>query len=137
MADLSITAANVLPGANAVIERTFTAGATITAGQVVYLESATTTYKLADGDSATAEIRSPRGIALNGASAGQPLAVQTAGSITIGGTLTPGLAYYLTKVAGGIGLVAEIATGGYATVLGIATSASVLKINITESGIAV
>lgn len=136
MADLTITAGSVLPGANAVIERG-TAGASVTAGQVVYLEAATTTYKLADSDSGTAEVRSPRGIALHAASSGQPLAVQTSGSITIGATGTSGLAYYLSKTAGGICPVADIATGGYATVLGIMTSTTVLKLNITESGVAV
>lgn len=136
MADLSVTAASVVAGANAVIERG-TSGATITAGQVVYLESATTTYKLADSDNATAEIRSPRGISLHAASANQPLAVQTGGSITIGATATSGLAYYLSKTAGGIAPVADIASGGYATVLGIMTSTTVMKLNITESLVAV
>jgi hypothetical protein len=136
MADLTVTPASVIPGANAVIERSGTAGATITAGQVVYFDDTTGKYKLADSDGAAA-LRSPRGIALNGASDGQPLAVQTKGKITIGATMTAGLAYYLSKVAGGIAPVADIASGGYATVLGIATSTTVLELNMTESGVAV
>jgi hypothetical protein len=113
------------------------AGATILAGQCVYLEAATGTYKLADADSATAAVRSPRGIALHGASASQPLQILRSGSVTIGATLTSGLALYLSKTAGGICPVADIASGGYATVLGIATSTTVFKVNITESGVAV
>lgn len=136
MTDISITPASVLPSTDATIERG-TAGATITAGQVVYLESSSGQFKLADCDHATAAIRSPRGIALHGASSGQPLQILRSGLITIGGTMTAGVAYYLSKVAGGIAPVADIASGGYATVLGIATSTTVLKVNITESGVAV
>jgi len=136
MADITITAASVIAATDAVTE-TRPAGAAITAGQVVYLDSATDTYKLADSDSATAAARSPRGIALNGGGTGQPIQIIRSGNLTAGGTLTAGLAYYLSKTPGGICPVADIAAGGYATVLGIATSTTVLKLNITESGVAV
>lgn len=136
MTDLSITAASVAKGSGSSVAQG-TAGATITAGQVAYLEAATSTYKLADSDSVTAEIRSPAGIALHAALAGQPLQVLTGGPITIGATMTAGLAYYLSKTAGGICPVADIASGGYATILGIATSATVLSVKFHESGVAV
>lgn len=135
MADLSITAANVAAGGGAKIVPG-TAGEAITAGQVVYLDSSTGRFKLADNNSATAAVRSPYGIALNGAAAGQPLSVLTSGPITIGATLTAGVAYYLSATAGGICPVADLATGQYPTVLGIATSTTVLRVNLTESGVA-
>lgn len=135
MTDLSITATSVVAGSGAKV-RNGTAGAAITAGQVVYYDSTTGTYKLADADSATAAVRSPAGIALNGASSGQPLAVLESGLITPGATMVAGTSYYLSKVAGGIAPVADIASGGYATFLGIATSTTVLKVNMTESGVA-
>lgn len=135
MADLSITAANVTPGSAQ--KTTGTAGATITAGQVVYLDPDALTYKLADSDSATAAARSPAGIALHGASSGQPLTVLTSGRITIGATMTAGLAYYVSKTAGGICPVADIASGGYATIVGIAVSTTVLAVQFLESGVAV
>lgn len=133
MADLTITAANVLAGSGAKKVHG-TAGATVTAGQVVYLDTTTSTYKLADCDSATAAARSPAGIALHGASSGQPLAVHASGLITIGATLTKGVAYYLSPTAGGICPVADVLAGDYPTILGIATSTSVLKVQIIESG---
>ena len=136
MVDLVITAANVIPASDAVTELGV-AGATITAGQVVYLDSADAKYKLADADSATAAIRSPIGIALNGASNGQPLKIHKSGSIVTGATMTSGLAYYLSKTAGGIAPVADIAAGGYSVFLGITTSTTALKVNITESLVAV
>lgn len=135
MADLSITAANVVATAGTRVE-TGTAGATITAGQAVYYDSEASTYKLADCDSATVAARSPRGIALNGAASGQPLSVATKGPVTIGATLTGGVVYYLSGTAGGICPVADLATGDYPTILGIASSASVLDVLVHESGFA-
>lgn len=134
-ADLSITAASVAKGTNAVIEHG-TAGATITAGQAVYFDSAAGTWKLADDNSATAAARSPKGFALNGAASGQPLTVHKSGNITIGATLTAGVAYYLSDTPGGICPVADLTTGEYPTIVGIATSTTVLKVQFLESGVA-
>lgn len=135
MTDIVITAANVLAGSNATIDHG-TAGATITAGQVVYRDSSDKKWKLADNDSATAEIREATGIALNGASNGQPIAVQKAGPITVGGTLTAGVSYYLSATPGGICPYADIASGNYVCLLGMSTSTSVLKLDITYTGVA-
>ena len=136
MADLTLTAANVLAGSNATTNLG-TAGATITAGQVVYFDDTTKTYKLADTDSATAAVRSPAGFALNGASAGQPLMVQTGGDLTLGEVLTAGVAYYLSGTAGGICPVADVTSGDYPVILGMAKSTSVLAIKIVEAGVAI
>jgi hypothetical protein len=134
MADLSITAASVVAGSGATIDRSHNAGAAITAGQVVYLESSSSTYKLADCNSATAEVRTPAGIALNGAASGQPLAVCTKGSVTIGATLTAGVAYYLSGTAGGIRPVADNTTGDYPALIGMASSTTALVVNIQAPG---
>lgn len=134
-ADLTITAANVIKGTNAVVKHG-TAGEAVTAGKVVYYDSAVGTWKLADNNSATAAARSPRGFALHAASTGQPLAVHTGGDLTIGATLTPGVAYYLSDTPGGIGPVADLASGEYPTIVGIAKSASVLAVKFQEAGVA-
>lgn len=135
MADLTITAANVIADSGAVIVQG-TAGEAITAGQVVYLAPTTKRYMKADSNSATAAARSPAGIALNAASNGQPLAVAKSGAVTIGATVTAGTAYYLSDTPGGICPVADVGAGEYSTVLGIASSATVLKVKIQESGVA-
>lgn len=135
MADLSITAANVVAGNGADIDRG-TAGATVTAGQAVYYDEATAEYLLADSNSATVAARTPTGIALNGAANNQPLAVAKGGPVTIGATMTPGVAYYLSDTPGGICPVADVGSGEYATVIGIATSATVLNVKISASGVA-
>lgn len=135
MADLTITAASVLAGAGAAITRG-KAGATVTAGQAVYLDAADGEWKLADSDSATAAIRTPGGIALNGASDGQPLAVLTSGPIIIGATLTAGVAYYLSDTPGGICPVADLEVGDYPCIIGMATSTTVLNVAINPAGVA-
>lgn len=135
MADLSITAGSVLAGGGST-KRAGTAGATITAGQVVYLDTSDGRYKLADADSGTAAVRSPFGIALNGASAGQPLTVCTRGAVTIGATVTAGTTYYLSPNPGGIAPLADLLSGDYPTIVGIATSTSVIDVQFIESGVA-
>ena len=131
MADLTITAASVVAGGNAVVDNGV-AGAAITAGQVVY-KAADGTYKLADNNLAGAE--APTGIALNGAAIGQRVAVQTSGKITIGATLTAGSAYCLSSTAGGICPVADLTTGNVVVQLGLAVSTTVLDLKINAPGV--
>lgn len=135
MTDISITAANVVRGADSTIEAG-TAGATITAGQTVYLDTADNQYKLADSNSATAAIRQPRGIALNSASDNQPLTILKSGDVTIGATLTAGVVYYQSDTPGGICPVADVGSGEYSCIIGIAESTSVLNVKINYSGVA-
>lgn len=136
MADLTITAASVLKGSDAVVEHG-TFGATVTQGQPVYLDSADGKYKLADCDSATAAAKSPRGIALNAGSNGQPGSIIRSGDLTMGATLTAGTAYYLSPNAGGICPLADVASGDDVVLLGIAESASVLHLDIQIPGVTI
>lgn len=134
MADITITPANVIAGSNASLA-TGTAGEAITAGKAVYLSSATKKWMLADSDSATAEAKQAKGIALNGASLNQPIAVQTSGDITIGATLVAGTAYYLSETAGGIQPSADLASPESVCLIGHAKSTSVLAIAIQYPGV--
>lgn len=134
MADLSITAANVVAGNTATIARGL-AGVTVTAGQVVYLDPTTGKYALADTDSATAAVRSAHGIALHGASANQPLSVCTEGPVTIGATIEAGTAYYLSGTAGGICPVADVAAGDYPLIIGQGASTTVLNVGVVYAGV--
>jgi hypothetical protein len=137
MADLSITAASVIAGANSITENG-TLGATVTAGQVVYKDTSDSDkWKLADSNGASALIRTPIGMALNGGASGQPVKVHKYGLITPGATMTAGTAYFLSDTPGGICPVADIGSGEYPSFLGIATSTTVLFFNPTSSGVAV
>lgn len=131
MAALSITAANVLKGSGVSIENG-TAGATITAGQLVYLDSSTNTYKLTDTDVVASA--SARGIALHGSLSGQPLQILMNGPITIGATLTAGNVLYASPTAGGItATVADLVSTNRVIVVGVATSTTVAQIQIIDS----
>lgn len=132
MADISITAANVVKGSDARTELG-TAGATISAGQPVYLDSADGKLKLSDNN-ATGK-KTVRGIALNGAADGQPLVIQRSGDVTIGATLTAGSRYYLSGTAGGIMPEADLASGMDVVLIGLAKSTTVLSINIQAPGV--
>jgi glucose dehydrogenase len=136
MTDIVITAANVVASGSAQVDRSGVAGAVLTAGQVVYKEAATGLIKLVDTDSATVEAKSAYGITLNGAAVGQPVAVAVGGPVTIGGTLTAGVAYYASNTAGGICPVADLATE-HVVFLGLAASTSVLNLRIINSGVTI
>jgi hypothetical protein len=135
MTDISITAANCVPVSGATIKYG-TAGETITAGQVVYLQDSSGKWLKADNNSATAEVRGSGGvwIALTGSSLNQPIAVGR-GQITIGGTLTAGVAYYLSDTAGGICPVADLGSGEYSVLLGFATTTAILDVAPQYSGV--
>lgn len=133
MADLSITAANVVPSSAAIIHSA-TAGATITAGQLIYIDSSDLDSrsrgkaKLADANSGTSAVRSVAGIAINGASSGQPVdyvSRDTALVIAASG-LTAGTIYGLSATAGGIAPSADFTTGWYPSVIGIAKSTTTI-----------
>jgi hypothetical protein len=141
MADITVTAANVVKGAGAVTAiATVNAGATIAAGQAIY----TVTAAGNDGTPAVVDkaidtsiaAAAATGIALSGGSAGQAIVIQTAGAITIGATVVKGGVYGVTDTAGGISLVSDRATGDYVTILGVALTISTLQLSINASGVA-
>ncbi|QND13429.1 hypothetical protein HB775_05705 [Rhizobium leguminosarum bv. trifolii] len=135
MTDIVITPANVQAASNAERDQGI-AGETITAGKAIYLAATTNRWMLADSNSATAEARQAKAIALNGASVGQPVAFQKSGDITIGGTLTAGQAVYLSDTPGGLCPLADVGSGEYVCLIGLAKSTSVLAMGIQYPGVA-
>lgn len=135
MADIAITPANVLAGSGASLVDGV-AGATLQAGQVAYRDAAASNCKLADSNAASPAARSPYGIALHGAALGQPVKLHRRGPITIGAVLVPGATYYLSDTPGGICPAADVGSGEYSVIVGIAKSASILDVEFHESGVA-
>ena len=134
MADITITAANVLAASNATTVDV-NAGETVTAGQLVYIDAADGEAKLVDNDAeATSEVK---GVALNGADDGQPLEVCTRGNLNPGATVVVGTIYCSSSTAGGIAPAADLATGDFTTILGVATTAANIYVSINNSGVAV
>ena len=132
MADVTITAASVVPGANA-IEQYGKAGATITAGQVVYKDSSNL-IQLADNNVSATEAAAV-GIAANGASLNQPITYYSLDDdLTIGGTVVAGTSYVLSSTAGGIAPAADLASGNYITLIGVAKTTAKLSMKIDATG---
>ncbi len=134
MADLSVTAGSVIPGTGAQYERA-TSGATITAGQLLYKDTSDSNKaKLADCDAEASAVL--WGVAMNGASSGQKVTIQTAGDFNPGATATIGEVYVVSSTAGGIAPIGDLLTGDYVTILGVATTASNISMAKKTSGVA-
>jgi hypothetical protein len=133
MADLSITAANVVKYSGSTT-RTGTAGAAIAAGDTLYLDG--TTLKLAQADSLVKA--ACVGIALNGAATGQPVTYLVAGGINPGAAVTVGLYYCVSdNAAGKIAPNADLGATAYPTGLGFATTTSRIEVVINQSGVVI
>ena len=127
MADLVITAANVVPDDDAIVVDGALCGATITAGDSVYVDEADSNkIKLCDGNDAASSVCA--GVALCGSSDGQPISYCTIGRVIIGAAVAVGIAYYVTDNAGGIGTWAEVQVASYATLVGIGVSTTKIEI---------
>lgn len=130
MADLTITATSVVPQSGATI-RTATAAAAITAGQILYLNSSGQAA-LADANAlASAEVV---GMAVCNAAAGQAVSYIADGRCAMGTILTAGAIYVLSSTAGGLCPAADLSSTEYTSIVGVATSTSVLSVKINNSG---
>lgn len=133
MADLVITAANVV--ADSVSRQEYVAGAAITAGQAVYIDTINDNVaKLAQADGTALEA-TVKGIALNSAATGQPVLVAISGDLTIGATVGVATVYVVSATAGGICPVADLTTSDYLSIIGVGTTTAKLKISILNSGV--
>lgn len=136
MADISITAASVIKTAST-LEREGIAGGTITAGMPLYIDSAdANALKPAQADAATTD--DVAGIALHGASDGQPIKFAVGGDLTLNAVLTAGTVYVLSaNAAGGVAPWADLGSGDYVTIVGVATSTTNLTIVRQTTGITI
>ena len=135
MADLAVTAANVVASSTAVISKQYNFGATVTQGQAVYLNSSNEWVLLDMNAASTGNgITDTRGIALNAGADGQPATVVLEDTdFTPGATLTNGSAVYGSTTAGGITHDVP-ASGSYPVYLGQAKSTSKMVLKINASG---
>lgn len=132
MAAVAITAANVLPSASANI-LSGTAGATITQGQALYID---TTLKLTT--TATLAAALCVGIAINAASTGQKVDYCTKDpNFTTGFTALSGDDVWLFDTTAGALTVtkADLEAADYVTHVGVMTSTTTMNLNITTGGL--
>lgn len=119
MADLTITPASVLWTSGT--KETGVAGVAITQGQAVYLDSSTSTIKLAQCDGTAAEAN-VIGVALNESAAGQPVTYAKTGAVlNIGATTAKTTTYMLSAAPGGICPQADLISTNRIVYVGYAT----------------
>ena len=135
MAELSITAAQVLAGADADFYQGV-AGVAVTAGQAVYLDILTNRLRLADANGST-DSAQLIGIALHQAAAEQPLRVQTRGKVTLGvsAAVTSSTIFILGANPGGIAPAADKAAGWYTSLVGVGNAQAGINLSIFASGV--
>lgn len=137
MADLLVTDTSVLKGTDSDIYNGL-AGATIVAGQCVYLNTTTNKLLLADAN-ASVTAANVKGIALHGSADGQPLQIAVSGTLSLttsgaGTTLVIGTPYFLSATPGGLCPPGDLATGMFTTEVGVGKTATTLVLGIKASG---
>ena len=135
MAAISITAANVLKSSTGQVS-VGTAGATITAGQSVYIDTSDSNkIKLADANG-TAPANTFAGIALNAASSGQPVSYCTNDNagFTIGATVVAGDTIWLSQTPGGLTKTIGDLSGGIAIVVGVMLTTTTMNLTPVVGG---
>ena len=131
MAIVSLSAAALASGSPA----TGTAGAALTAGEVVYTDTADSS-KLKAAQNDTAAKCTAVGVMLNSCASGE-VAIYAASGVTINTSgLTAGEVYVVSSTAGDLELVTDLASAELTTIVGVASSATALAININATGIA-
>jgi hypothetical protein len=135
MAAISITPADVIAVDGAVSKQECVAGATIAAGEWLYMDTAASNVmKLAQADGTVLEA-TVYGMALNGAVAGQPVIVAMSGDVAVGAVLTVAMAYILSATAGKMDPVADLASSSYLSIVGFGTTTTNFRFHIKNSGI--
>lgn len=140
MAEVTITASAVAPvvapTANPTLTEQRVAGATIAAGQWVYLDTANSNVaKLAQSDGTVLEA-AVAGMALNSASTGQPVTIAIGGTVTVGSVVAAGVFYFLSSTAGNMELFTDVASTEKESLLCYAISATVIYILIRNTELA-
>ena len=135
-ADITVTAANVKVTSNTGLTiRRVQFGETVTQGQAVYVATADRKYYKADVDDPGKD--AAVGIVLTPAATNEYGYVVLKGLMNMGATLVVGTIYVASDTAGGVRPATDNGTGDKVTILGVATTSSILWVNPFASGTAV
>jgi hypothetical protein len=135
MADLSQTAANVAFNDSDVKYRLVQFGEAVTQGMPVYRKAADGKYWKAQNDGTAAEADAVALAMTKGASNGWGI-VATEGNVDVGATLAVGETYCVSNAFGAICPVADVGSTEFPTILGVASTASNLKLKPSTAGVA-
>lgn len=113
-----------------------TAGASISVGDLIYLDKASGKYLPADSAS-TADEAAVVGMAVTASALDEQFFYISATTVDLGAILTQGTFYYLSNNSGMICPFADLGAGDYVTQVGYATSTSLLNITVNATGVAI
>ena len=132
MANYTVTAASVLASASGNQVRNAVAGETVDAGEAVYIDASdSNSIKLAQATSAKYKCV---GIATSGAADGQPISYCNIDENFVPGcTLAVSDLVVVSATAGKLAPHADLTTGDYCHVVGVAKSTSVLDLNCSAA----
>lgn len=136
MAEVVVTVSEVQPGAAAAdLFDDAAAGEDVAAGEVVYVDDSDSyKAKLAQADNAQTEARAA-GVLVSSAANGQRVRYQRHGDVTLGASaaLVVGETYVVAQTPGKIQPLSDVAAGDWVTIVGVAVSASVLRLALFAS----
>lgn len=141
MAELSQTAANVAIGASTTKTKVVQYGEAVTQGNVLYQSTTDSKYYKADANNTSAEAKAAVIALTPGSTNGYGLVAIPATSpgqslVNVGATLTVGETYVVGTTAGAIRPIGDASSGQYATILGQASTASLLDFQIVVAAVA-
>jgi hypothetical protein len=133
-ADYSVTAANVVPSSNASIRRA-TAGASITAGQAVAIDSSGLVQLYSSTGSGALHVFA--GISVNGAASGQPILFATSDTaFTPGFSIAAGAIVIGSATGGKLCPAGDLASTNYLTIVGVGIGNNQISFAPLAAGIA-
>lgn len=132
----AVTFTSVRPYSTATVTDLVSCGATVGAGQTVYIDTAASNVaKLADNN-ASAATAVVKGVALTAGVSSEAVIVATGGPIVlVGASMTVGATYYQGATAGEIVPESDLATNNYVSRLGIAETSTRLNLTIVNTGV--
>ena len=132
MSDIAITATAFIPSANATVIQGI-AGATLTRGQPVYLDTVAGTYKLYVATSVNTDALA--GLACEDVAAGQPMLIVVKDpALVLGGTLVIGDTVW-TSLSGLTKTFADLVSTWRIWTAGVATSSTVMNFSPVKGGV--
>lgn len=137
MAEISITAQNVVPSANANFINVYACAQNTTQMQPVWLNVTSSLWELAsaNGNTHGAALGTQLGVAVSESYTGQPLSVCTTDlNLACGGNLVQGTAYVVSPNAGKFMPVDDLTNTDFRISLGIAFSNVILSLSPFTTG---
>ena len=137
MADLTVTVASVAVTSSTAGVEVVQVGEAVTQGEPVYKKASDNKYWLADADASEEAAGASRLVLTPASTDGYAIVARPGASVNVGATLTVGERYYASDTPGGIKPSADLTTGDYVTLVGVAETTSSLKLYFSATGVQV